>query len=252
MGKPKGGMGVEARGILRNCPVPGRRGVFLTIDDGPGYNASHQWNVVASDELRSSVTLQDERRFLDALDHVGAKLTVFFTGANAARLPDVVREYAARGHTVCSHGHSHKNLSNISFEDGRADLQQAHVALRQALGRDVDCFRAPFFQLPGPLRLFAQSHLGYKVFGASEDTEDWKFSKATECYPNCYAGERRLEDSPVWQRAEEELGHGEVILLHDRPESLLELPKAIQKLRKRCPECEFLNLESHWQHCKPQ
>lgn len=121
-----------------------------------------------------------------------------------------------------------------------------------ALGRDVDCFRAPYFQLPGPLRLFAQVHMGYKVFGASEDTEDWKFSKATECYPDCYAGERRIDEALVWQRAAANMGRGEVVLLHDRPESLKQLPEAIKKVRESCAECEFLSLESQWQHCVPR
>ena len=44
------------------------------------------------------------------LDELGARATFFVLGMTAERYPDLVREIAARGHELASHGYTHHRV----------------------------------------------------------------------------------------------------------------------------------------------
>ncbi|MGH6611478.1 MAG: polysaccharide deacetylase family protein, partial [Burkholderiaceae bacterium] len=67
-----------------------RREVALTFDDGPDPEVTP--------------------RVLDLLDEVGAGATFFCVGARARAHPYVVREIAARGHSVENHAFAHSQV----------------------------------------------------------------------------------------------------------------------------------------------
>ena len=90
---------------------------WFHILDVPGTPAFEDW-----DRLPSRVEV-NFRRFLDLCDAAGVKVTCFFLGWVAARFPHLVREAAARGHEVASHGFAHRLVYAQSpaefFEDAR-------------------------------------------------------------------------------------------------------------------------------------
>lgn len=77
----------------------------------------------------------------------GGRGTFFILGEVAQRNPGLVREIAARGHEVASHGLHHRALAR-SGRDGLADeLRRARAMLEDAAGVPVLGFRAPLFSL---------------------------------------------------------------------------------------------------------
>ncbi len=103
-----------------------RRGeVALTFDDGP------------DSELTP--------RVLDLLDAHGAKASFFCIGERAAAQPGLVREIAARGHSVESHGQRH-SAAFASYGPWRLmrDVEAAQDAIAGACGVAPRFFRAPF------------------------------------------------------------------------------------------------------------
>ena len=64
------------------------------------------------------------RRLLDLFARRGARATFFFLGWIAERLPDLVREVAAAGHEIGSHGYDHRTLPDL----GRAGISAGCAA----------------------------------------------------------------------------------------------------------------------------
>ena len=98
--------------------------VVLTFDDGP---------------LRAYT-----RPILDALDAQCAKATFFLVGRMAVADPDMVKEYARRGHTVGAHTWSHANLQRLTPLKARTEIELGFSAVQQAMGKPI----APFFRYP--------------------------------------------------------------------------------------------------------
>jgi polysaccharide deacetylase family protein (PEP-CTERM system associated) len=82
------------------------------------------------------------RRLLALFDRRGAKATFFFLGWVAERLPDLVREVAAAGHEIGSHGYDHRLLDDLGEAGFRADLGKSLDILQQITGQRPRLFRA--------------------------------------------------------------------------------------------------------------
>ena len=75
------------------------------------------------------------------------RCTFFVLGWLAERLPHLVREIAARGHEVASHGNSHRMCSPLDDAELRDDLSGSKRLLEDITGAEVAGFRAPNFSV---------------------------------------------------------------------------------------------------------
>lgn len=82
------------------------------------------------------------RRLLDLLQQRRAKATFFFLGWNAERMPDLVRDVAAAGHEIGSHGYDHRLLDELGPQGFAADLARTAAVLQGITGRRPLMFRA--------------------------------------------------------------------------------------------------------------
>lgn len=98
--------------------------VVLTFDDGP---------------LRAYT-----KPVLEALAAQCTKATFFVVGRMAVADPEMVKEYARRGHTVGTHTWSHANLAHLSAPKARAEIEMGFSAVQNAMGKPI----APFFRFP--------------------------------------------------------------------------------------------------------
>jgi peptidoglycan/xylan/chitin deacetylase (PgdA/CDA1 family) len=98
--------------------------IVLTFDDGPARAYT--------------------KAVLDALDANCTKATFFLVGRMAVADPEMVREYARRGHSVGTHTWSHANLQALSPLRARAEIELGFSAVQQAMGKPI----APFFRFP--------------------------------------------------------------------------------------------------------
>jgi polysaccharide deacetylase family protein (PEP-CTERM system associated) len=86
---------------------------------------------------------------LELLDGVGARATFFVLGYQAERTPDLVRDLAARGHEIGSHGWSHRFVYRQRPDEFRHELRRSIDLLRQLSGQRVVGYRAPYFSITG-------------------------------------------------------------------------------------------------------
>jgi polysaccharide deacetylase family protein (PEP-CTERM system associated) len=91
--------------------------------------------------------VDDTRYLLDALAAANVHATFFVLGKVAEREPGLMREIAAAGHEIATHGWSHTPLTNLTPDTLRAELQRACALLTSLCGRRPRGFRAPCFSI---------------------------------------------------------------------------------------------------------
>lgn len=87
------------------------------------------------------------RRILDLLGEHGVRATFFVLGYVAERHPKLVRDLAAAGHEIGTHGYSHTLIYLQTPEVFRGEMRRAIDAVEDAAGRKVIGHRAPFFSV---------------------------------------------------------------------------------------------------------
>lgn len=124
------GRGLAGRTIRVSEPrdlILAQNEVVLTFDDGPMPGKTPA--------------------ILRALDAHGVKATFLMVGQIARSHPGLVREVAARGHTIGNHTEDHANLATISFDSAVQRIERGRASIAAALvptGFSV----APFFRFP--------------------------------------------------------------------------------------------------------
>lgn len=132
----------------------------LTIDVEEYFQAHAYEKVVgraAWDRLPARV-VDNTRRILALLAEHRTHATFFVLGWVADRHPALVREIAARGHELASHGYGHELVYRQTRAEFADDLGRSLAAIRRALGngasgdRTVLGYRAPSFSLTDDCR----------------------------------------------------------------------------------------------------
>lgn len=98
------------------------------------------------DELPGRVE-QNTRRILSLCEEHGVRATFFFLGWVARRYPHLVKEAAAKGHEIASHGFSHRLVYEMSPDEALDDMRESKRLLEDLAGMQVHGFRAPGFSV---------------------------------------------------------------------------------------------------------
>ena len=156
----------QLHGGLRVTPLPGRFGCALTVDVEEWY---HTCLVPSYVRPAGRPVLANELdrllpELLDMLARSGRSATFFVLGEVAERLPRRVREIAAAGHEVASHGHHHLRASDRTPEEFALDVARAKALLEDLTGAAVEGYRAPEWSLRalGNCRLPRLAAAGYR------------------------------------------------------------------------------------------
>jgi Predicted xylanase/chitin deacetylase len=194
------------------CNNPNALGVerVVQIDTtgGPGFGFEH---FKAYDFLRDKevvLTFDDgpwpgnTPAVLKALADQCTKALFFPIGKHAGWHPEILKQVAAAGHTIGSHTWSHKDLSKLTEQEGKDEIEKGIAAVSIALGNQPV---APFFRFPALrhppelLKYVGDRNLG--VFSTDMDSFDFKLRKPEQVV------------SSVMKKLEK---HGKgIILMHD-------------------------------------
>ena len=90
---------------------------------------------------------QAGEKLLALLAENRTKATFFVLGHLAERHPQLVRDIAAAGHEIGTHGYSHSFIYRQTPEEFRAELGRSIDVLRALSGSDVLGHRAPYFSI---------------------------------------------------------------------------------------------------------
>lgn len=144
------------------------------------------WSRGAWDALPSRLEAPT-RRLLDRFDECGARATFFVLGWVARRHVPLLREIAARGHEIASHGDCHERVDAMGPGRFRRDLRHARAALEDAIGHTPEGYRAPSFSIgrhsAWALRILAEEGFRYdsSVFPVRHPRYGWPGFPAAPC-----------------------------------------------------------------------
>ena len=121
----------------------------MTVDVEDYFQVSAFDSAVRREDWASmpSRVVANTRRLLQLFDNHGVKATFFVLGWVAERFPSLVREIAAAGHELASHGHGHRLVYQQSPEEFRTDVRLAKALIEDAGGTQVSGYRAPSFSI---------------------------------------------------------------------------------------------------------
>lgn len=85
------------------------------------------------------------RRLLDIFSDCNVQVTCFFLGWVGERFPHLVKEAAARGHEIASHGYGHQLVFQQTRDQFHDDVHRARLLLEDLSGTPVVGYRAPGF-----------------------------------------------------------------------------------------------------------
>ncbi|WP_423408195.1 polysaccharide deacetylase family protein [Heyndrickxia sp. MSNUG] len=177
--------------------------VYLTFDDGP-----HK----VSDQI------------LNMLDEYDAKATFFMLDGNMRNFPDAVKRMAQDGHSLGAHGVTHdKTKIYQSPQTVVAEMNQTLNTIKEITGIDTSFIRTPYGSAPymtDPYKK-AVTDKGYQMWDWNIDSKDW------------YYRDHRLVDNTISQiNSQAKKQEPIVILLHERQETLAQLPELLKYLKE--------------------
>ncbi len=86
-------------------------------------------------------------RLLELFAARGARATFFFLGEVAEHFPQLVRDVAAAGHEIASHGFRHRPVTQFSPRALEEDVASSVALLESITGTKVLGYRAPYFSI---------------------------------------------------------------------------------------------------------
>jgi peptidoglycan/xylan/chitin deacetylase (PgdA/CDA1 family) len=159
------------------------RVVEIDTTGGPGFGFEHfkQYDFLQPNEV--VLTFDDgpwpghTPAVLAALAANCTKAVFFPIGEHTMWAPEILKQVAAAGHTIGSHTWSHKDLSKLSFQDAKDEVEKGISAVKWGLGTAP----APFFRFPA-LRHPPEvvTYLGERniaIFSTDMDSFDFKIRK---------------------------------------------------------------------------
>ncbi|MEK8085824.1 XrtA system polysaccharide deacetylase [Aquabacterium sp. A3] len=132
---------------------PAPRGVVnaFTIDVEDYFQVSAFAPYIARSDwdARECRVARNVGQILDMLARHNTRATFFTLGWIAQRYPQLVKDIAAAGHEVASHGYGHERVSDLSEADFEQDVLRTKALLEDLSGRPVLGYRAPSFSIGG-------------------------------------------------------------------------------------------------------
>ncbi|MDF2946923.1 MAG: peptidoglycan-N-acetylglucosamine deacetylase [Bacillales bacterium] len=192
----------------------GRKIVYLTFDDGPN-KYSHG--------------------FLDILNNYNVKATFFYIGNNINKQPDVLLRSAKEGHYPGLHSmtHNYRNLYLTNSVNLANEMQLTQDTVYKYLKIRPDLTRVPYGSYPQvtPEQREELLKRGLKMWDWTIDSNDWKYPNNPNLIVK-HIGDNLKDDS-------------EIILFHERKQTLLALPKIIELIESRGYTFEIYNPDEH-------
>lgn len=121
----------------------------MTVDVEDYFHASAFDRVVSRagwDSMESRV-VRNTHALLNLFNARNVRGTFFVLGWVAGKFPSLVRDIAAYGHELASHGYHHQLVYTLTPDQFRDDVRRAKHTIEQIAGVEVRGYRAPSFSI---------------------------------------------------------------------------------------------------------
>jgi peptidoglycan/xylan/chitin deacetylase (PgdA/CDA1 family) len=121
------------------------------------------------------------------------------------------------GHQIGSHAHSHQMLPELSYEEQYVEIKCSKDLLEAKNGRAIHWFRPPY-GLYNEDTISIVSQLKMKMILWKVSSWDWKHQK---------------DEGKIIENVINYISPGDIILLHELPQTVKILPELIQRIREK-------------------
>jgi peptidoglycan/xylan/chitin deacetylase (PgdA/CDA1 family) len=213
------------------CANPNALGIERTVQidttGGPGFGFQ---NFKAYDFLRDHevvLTFDDgpwpgnTERVLKALADQCTRAIFFPIGMHSGWHPEILKQVAAAGHTIGSHTWSHKDLTKLTPDEAKAEIEKGIAAVSIALGNQPV---GPFFRFPAlrnpPEMVKYLGERNIAIFSTDWDSFDFKMRQPDQVIKSVIS---KLDK------------HGKgIILMHDFQHATSEaVPEILKQLKAK-------------------
>lgn len=178
--------------VFADAVNPKKKMVALTFDDGPGPYT---------------------KDIVKCLKKNDGRATFFVLGASVDNYKDAIKEADKIGCEIGNHSYNHSNLSKLSQEEIKSQMQKTDKKVKSIIGKNTDIMRVPY----GATSDNVKSAVGKPVILWSIDTLDWKTRSESKTV------------SAVMNNVKD----GDIVLMHDIHEPTKRAAlSVIPKLRK--------------------
>ena len=180
-----------AAAVQAKCENPNALGVSRVVQidttGGPGFGFEHFKAFVFRQDHEVILTFDDgpwpgnTPAVLKALAEHCTRAMFFPIGKHAGYHPEILKRVVAEGHTVGSHTWSHKDLSRLTTDEAKAEIEKGIAAVSIALG---DKPIAPFIRFPAlkhpPELIKYMGERNIAMFSTDLDSFDFKMRRAEQ------------------------------------------------------------------------
>jgi polysaccharide deacetylase family sporulation protein PdaB len=207
-------------------------GVLLSINVGGNVAASVYFNnslrkvpvyYVSTDQKQVAISFDaawgadKTEKIIEICNQFNVKATFFLVGMWVEKYPDMVKKIYDNGFEIGTHSNTHPDMTKLSAEDQKFELETSINLIKNITGEDVKIFRPPYGAYNDTL-INTASSLGLITIQWDVDTLDWKGISAIEINNRVLNGVR----------------NGSIILCHNNSDHILDaLPIMLDRLTKR-------------------
>lgn len=87
---------------------------------------------------------EDFSKIMEILDAHNLKVTFFMTGGWVKDNPECVKELAQKGHDLGNHSEHHYDMTTLSVEEQKKEMQLVHERVKALTGYEMFLFRPPY------------------------------------------------------------------------------------------------------------
>ncbi len=140
-------------------------------------------------------------KILDVMRDQQVTGAFFILGNLINRNPELVKRMANEGHLVCNHTYTHKNITQLSAENIKAELNRLEQSYQELTGKQMDKYFRPPEGTFDQKSLQTICNMGYKTVFWSFAYADWDNGKQM----SAQAAKKKIMDN---------VHNGEIMLLH--------------------------------------
>lgn len=154
---------------------------------------------------------------LDILDQYGVKATFFLVEFWMSDYPGDVAEISRRGHEVQNHSSTHPDMTTLSVEQIRKEVESTGRVIEEITGVKPDLFRPPFGAYDNKV-IETIEGMGYKVIQWSVDSHDWM----------------KISADQIVDRVISRIEPGSIVLFHNDAAHVEEyLPRILKEVKEQ-------------------
>ena len=166
----------------------------------PIYQVNTQQNNVAL-TMNCAWNADDVEQILKVLAENDVKITFFMVGSWIDKYPESVKKISEAGHEIGSHSDTHPHVNNLSYEKNIEEIEKSNDKIEKLTGKRTILYRTPYGEYNNTV-IKAAMDKGYYTIQWNLDTLD-------------YTG---LTGEEMWQRIDDKLVAGSIILMHNGTE----------------------------------